>query len=215
MSEVNLPKMRTAFLNLYLLSRSLMTFGVTVATRTSASSQACTSIQAALPGKVFYPGPCPSLPHGPNIHTYLPISLATGSETYSEDIAHSTSSAEQNSTCAVNPSSVDDLSTIVRRFFCPFKRSYLTLLNVFQIKIIGRDDIRAPFAVSPQFFYQFLTLLMSCVDPRRRTCIQPRVQFDHRRPNSDVELHFSHLQQSSWDGICWKWSYLGPGIRHS
>ena len=84
-------------------------------------------------------------------YTYLPISLATGSERYSEDIAHSTSSAEQNSTCAVNPSSVDDLSTIVRRFFCPFKRSYLTLLNVFQIKIIGRDDIRAPFAVSRQF----------------------------------------------------------------
>ena len=121
LSKVNLPKMRTAFLSLYLLSRSLMTFGVTVATRTSASSQACTSIQAALPGKVFYPGPCPTLPQGPN--TYLPISLATGSETYSEDIAHSTSSAEQNATCAVNPSSVDELSTIVRRFFCPFKRS--------------------------------------------------------------------------------------------
>ena len=70
LSKVNLPKMRTAFLSLYLLSRSLMTFGVTVATRTSASSQACTSIQAALPGKVFYPGPCPTLPHGPNILTY-------------------------------------------------------------------------------------------------------------------------------------------------
>ncbi|KIJ99511.1 hypothetical protein K443DRAFT_102120 [Laccaria amethystina LaAM-08-1] len=60
-------------------------------------------------------------------YTYLPISLATGSETYLADIAHSQSSAEQNSTCAVNPSSVDDLSTI--------------------IKIIGRDDIRAPFAI--------------------------------------------------------------------
>lgn len=82
-----------------------MTFGASVATRTSASSQACTLIQAALLGKVFYPG----------------------SETYSEDIAHSQSSAEQNSTCAVNPSSVDDLSTI--------------------IKIIGHDDIRAPFAI--------------------------------------------------------------------
>ena len=160
--------MRTAFLSLYLLSRSLMTLGVIVTTRTSASSQACTLIQAALPGKVFYPGPCP-LPQAPHIRSNLPISLATGSETYSEDIAHSTSSAEQNSTCAVNPSSVDDLSTIVHRFFCPFKRFCHTECFLDQDNRTRRYP--CTFCCQSPIFDQLLTLLMNCIDQGRRTCI--------------------------------------------
>ncbi|KAJ7577570.1 hypothetical protein C8J56DRAFT_1007243 [Mycena floridula] len=51
----------------------------------------------------------------------------TGSMEYVADISHFVPSSSQNSTCSVEPISVADISTI--------------------IKILGRDDIRAPFAV--------------------------------------------------------------------
>ncbi|CAA7271051.1 unnamed protein product [Cyclocybe aegerita] len=87
-------------LKLFLLSATAVT-----ATRPTRASRACRLIESALPGKVFYPG----------------------TEIYAADMSHFQSSAEQNSTCSVNPDSTADLSTIIR--------------------IIGRDDIRSPFAV--------------------------------------------------------------------
>jgi hypothetical protein len=57
--------MRATFLSrTYFLSSLLITFGVAAATHTTASSQGCILIQAALPGKVFYSGPYPALPQG-------------------------------------------------------------------------------------------------------------------------------------------------------
>ncbi|KAJ7593193.1 FAD-binding domain-containing protein [Mycena floridula] len=50
-----------------------------------------------------------------------------GSLEYAADVSHFESSSSQNSTCSVEPVSAVDISTI--------------------LKIIGRDDIRAPFAV--------------------------------------------------------------------
>ena len=63
--------------------------------------------QGCVAWKVFYPGAeCPSCLNA------FPILLFTmlGTKTYAEDIAHFQASGEQNSTCAVNPSSVEDLS---------------------------------------------------------------------------------------------------------
>ncbi|KAL5498615.1 hypothetical protein ACEPAH_1970 [Sanghuangporus vaninii] len=51
-----------------------------------------------------------------------------GAAQYVNDTAHWSVSSQQNATCSVEPESADDVSTIV--------------------KIIGRPDIRAPFAVS-------------------------------------------------------------------
>jgi hypothetical protein len=140
--------MRTPFLSLYLLSRSLMTFGVTVAARTSACSQACTLIQAALPGKVFYPGPCPSLPQGPHIPTYQYRWRQVRKHTWR--ISRTPNHPRNRTQHALST----HLLLMIFRQSCVVSSALskdLIILNVFQIKIIGRDDIRAPFAVSRQF----------------------------------------------------------------
>jgi len=135
--------MKNAFLTLKLL---LLSATAITATAQTSASQACNLIQAALPGKVFYPGKFP-----PFVHFFSCYILETGTETYLEDIAQFQTSSQQNATCAVNPDSVSDLSTIVS---CPliFKD---VMLNALQIKIIGRDDIRSPFAVSLLFLVLF------------------------------------------------------------
>ena len=53
--------MRNTFLNLNFLS--WVVSWVSPGGQTTAASRACTLIEAALPGKVFYPGKCPILPH--------------------------------------------------------------------------------------------------------------------------------------------------------
>ncbi|KAI3616345.1 putative fad dependent oxidoreductase [Moniliophthora roreri] len=55
-------------------------------------SVACSALQSALPGRVFFPG----------------------SEEYVKDNEHYTQASSQNSTCSVEPESVEDVSTIVR-----------------------------------------------------------------------------------------------------
>jgi len=139
--------MRAVLLSPYLLSSSLMTFGVVAATRTSASSQACTLIQAALPGKVFYPGPCPTLPQSPHIRTYQYHWRQVRKHT--RRISHTPKHPQNRTRHALST----HLPLTIFRQSCVVSSALsedLIILNVFQIKIIGRDDIRAPFAVSPQ-----------------------------------------------------------------
>ncbi|ESK82229.1 putative fad dependent oxidoreductase [Moniliophthora roreri MCA 2997] len=68
-------------------------------------SVACSALQSALPGRVFFPG----------------------SEEYVKDNEHYTQASSQNSTCSVEPESVEDVSTILR--------------------IVSSGDTRSPFAV--------------------------------------------------------------------
>ncbi|ESK84493.1 FAD-binding domain-containing protein [Moniliophthora roreri MCA 2997] len=53
---------------------------------------ACSALQSALPGRVFFPG----------------------SDAYTRDNAHFTQASSQDSTCSVEPESADDVSTILR-----------------------------------------------------------------------------------------------------
>ncbi|THU76841.1 FAD-binding domain-containing protein [Dendrothele bispora CBS 962.96] len=69
------------------------------------SERACQLLEDSLPGLVFFPG----------------------SSNYTNDNFHYGASSTQNSTCTVEPSTNDDISTI--------------------LKIIGREDVRSPFAV--------------------------------------------------------------------
>ncbi|ESK81661.1 putative fad dependent oxidoreductase [Moniliophthora roreri MCA 2997] len=69
------------------------------------STAACNALQSALPGRVFFPG----------------------SEEYVNDNEHYTQATSQNSTCSVEPESVDDVTTI--------------------LQIVASGDTRSPFAV--------------------------------------------------------------------
>ncbi|KAJ6532994.1 hypothetical protein B0H19DRAFT_1187224 [Mycena capillaripes] len=91
--------MRPTFLSLHLLVLGV----VSVRGLANSASTACRLLQAALPGKVFFPG----------------------SAQYAADIFHFQLSSSQNSTCSVEPTTVSDVSRVM--------------------KIVG--DTRSPFAI--------------------------------------------------------------------
>ncbi|KAK7059627.1 hypothetical protein R3P38DRAFT_964016 [Favolaschia claudopus] len=93
--------MKTFFLSLSLLILN----PAAVSGLTTSAQKACSLLHTALPKKVFFPG----------------------SQRYAADIFHFQLSSSQNSTCSVEPTTVSDVSTIM--------------------KIVGRDDVRSPFAI--------------------------------------------------------------------
>lgn len=95
-------EMKNAFLRLKLF---LTAVAVVTARGQNSASRACRLLQSQLPGLVHFPG----------------------STEYLDDISHFEASSTQNATCSVNPTCVEDVSSI--------------------LKIVGRKDIRAPFAV--------------------------------------------------------------------
>ena len=72
------------------------------------ASKACHLLQIQLPGLVHFPGECFLCA----VYDYTDA-FHTGSTQYLDDISHWTLSSNQNSTCSVEPSSIEDVSTIV------------------------------------------------------------------------------------------------------
>lgn len=73
-------------------------------------------------------------------------SQRSGSDEYEKDMEHFIGSVGLPSICSVRPSTIEEVGEIVRLPICHFGR-LLTIPK--QLKIVGRDDVRCPFAVGP------------------------------------------------------------------
>lgn len=116
--------------------------GVSAAPNADPATKACQLLASTFPKLVAFPGTMFSS------QSRVSCRIANaGSEQYSSDIEHWVASSTQNATCSIEPETADDICKIVSATVgLPFAIPLADLCS--QLKIIGRDDIRAPFAVS-------------------------------------------------------------------